>query len=237
MLYNDFINLISNSIGIGMSDFIPYLTSAYKVVVDRIRIDPLLIPVEINKATVIDRFNNVCIMTGSNSEIAFKSIKEFPRTKLINGVSYQSETNQCIVGNRSIDINFGLTSSFYDDIEILTNGTEYTLNYEEDKEVARVLLLGYMYPYFIRTLNGYELEEHRYDLQWMIDNYLAENLIIDDCLLYMVTLKAVGEYYLDNGGISLSTNYEGLCSDLLNIYNKNIETLQFDTITAVSGKV
>ena len=238
MTYNDFKELLviagalsSTNDTVGMEQFIPYLNSAYKTVVNRIRLDPVILPMIIDSATVIDQFNNMCTMVDSNSEIAFKEIIGWPKSDECIGIKYNDTTTTAIIGNMLTDANFGLDLyNSYDDMEVYTNGSEITTNYDE---AAKLLIHGYMYPYFMRTVNGYKVDAHFYDIETMIDTYDELDLVMDDTLVYLVSLKAMATMNLDNGAISLANSYDNLCNDTLNIYNENKATLVFDTITGM----
>ena len=228
MTYNDYISFIGNS-GIGMAEFIPYLNSAYKVIVNRIKIDPVILPIYIDRSTLIDQFNEMARMVGSNSEIAFKEIIGFPKSTEVNRIEYPTESNQMLVGNSTLP-DFGLSGTVYNDLEIAVNGSEIVAS----DLGAKLLIHAYMYPYFIRTVDGYKVDTHVYDVEQMINDFSASDLIVDDFLLYPVTLKALADYAMNCDNIVLSSSYDKLCNDLLNEYNKNFATLVFDTTTGIS---
>jgi len=228
MTYNDYVSLISRS-NIGVEQFTPFLLSAYQTVVNRIKLDPLIIPIQIDKATVLDQFNSTAIMAGSISEIAFKEIIGWPKSVEYVDVSYNEFLDRALIGNDTL-VGYGLDAEYYDDLGIYVNGAEITIN----QDSARLLVHGYMYPYFIRTIAGYKVDRHYYNPGDMVFIYAPEDLIVDDMLLYPVTLKALANAHLDQGNISLAGNYDKLCSEILNIYNKNAATMQFDATTAMA---
>lgn len=209
--------------GIGMEQFIPYLQLSYVYCINKIKLSVGIHKTVFTKAMRLDQFNSMALYYNSNSEIAFKEVPQCLKTDEVPVFTGEYDLSVPIIGQSK-------TNSLVP--EIYTNGSDIvcTNMYE-----CYALLLGYIYPYLITTVNGYKVDEHRYSIQWMIDTYGIDNLYIDDMLLYLCGLKIMSLYLLDNGSISESSNYDYLLSQLINMYNLNIENVKYDTITIDYG--
>jgi len=77
--------------------------------------------------------------------------------------------------------------------------------------------------------------EHRYDIQWMIDEYGINNLNMDDLLVQFVMLKATSLYYMDNGDPGQSELIRDYLDQLINLHNENSNPMEHSTESIIGG--
>lgn len=223
MLLSDFKSLGILS-GIGMEQFIPYLQNSYEYVINKISLLPSLHKMVIERAFVLDQFNSVGKHYLTESEIAFKEIPIFLRTNQAVSSDEDYEVKDCIIGN--VVTNNDIVP------ELLIEGSKITCT---NMESCYLLALGYVYPYLVFTNNGYEVEKHTYDLEDMIDLYGFENLYIDNMLAILCGLKIKSLIAVDNQALAEASGYDYLLTQMLNKYNANKESIEYNTPTIDYG--
>ena len=76
------------------------------------------------------------------------------------------------------------------------------------------------------TISTPYTNEHRYDIQDMIDLYGADNLIVDELLVFLALPLSISLYSRDCGNVSAEQNAKDWVTRVLNIYNKNESTIE-----------
>lgn len=223
MLLSD-LKSIGTLSGIGMEKFIPYLQSSYKYIINKISLLPSVNKMIINKACRIDQFNSIGIHYESKSEIAFKEIPIFLKTNRAISFTDNYIVNDLVIGK--VESNNGVIPELY-----IEGSNIICTNLER----CYVLALGYIYPYPVFNSNWYLIDEHRYDIKWMIDTYGFENLQIDNVLAILCGLRIKSLQAIDNGSLSEASNYDYLIAQMLNKYNSNKESIAYNTPTIDYG--
>jgi hypothetical protein len=236
MEFSDF-RLILPTVFSNRTNPIELVQSAYKDVVNKISLHLHLFQVLVDGCIGLDGFNHVhkYVKGTVESEIAFKEIYS------ILGISFSGEL---------VDKEYTLTQgtvgdildTFFPDTE-LVNDEEYMWIGSDlvplDRQVSKIGVHGYAYPYFCKTVGGVETDPHYYDIQDMIDEYGESNLIIDDLIGVLTALKTKVLYLLEQGNVNESATVEYFYTQLLNQFNESREQFfvhGFDSLTEQTTK-
>ena len=219
MLLSDFMFLTEN---IFSNSAEPYsiIQKAYEDCVKKIKLHQQAFVAVIDSAAGLDGFNNKHqIICGSKtSEIAFKEMHSIIDVSFSGGTTKAYSVNPMIVGKWT-DSNFRTDIGFVADETFSWVGSDLV---PVDREIAKVEITGYPFPYFCYTVNSPEVDEHRYDIQWMVDTY-GDQLVVDDFVGVMTVIKAKALYLMSEASINEASNIETYYDQLLNAYNENLE--------------
>jgi hypothetical protein len=254
MLLTDLISLSTDLSSLSTTEAITYLQKAYYVVVDNIRLEPGIFPM-LNKGEwfAIQKFDYLCERVGSNSEIAFKQIRDFIRTDFSQDNNYVitdfSQNDRCVVINEPLADKpiigypelefFGFDEVDYDAMnaehtvmpELFNSKQYYHLKNIDDITSGFCHIVAYQYPYPVHTVNGSYADEYRYNIQWMIDTYGIEVLEVDDVLGMLMLLKACQFYREDNLDIQNAKHYDYICTEIINMFNANRDQIHNNRLT------
>jgi len=220
-------------------DKIAYTQIAYNDIIKKFRLDPCILPVRFTKHIKLDGFVHKGEMVGSESEVALKEIIAI---------------NNCDVMETGQDFGTPDTPLFGDVLSVDYGYTDFDLvndshnTYPEIYQIGSsivcgnvsdcfVLITGYMYPYFCTTADGWLVDKHWYDIQTMVDEYGTDDLIVDDVLLSLCSLLAIGKYYEKNGDSNRENIYHKFSAvDCVNLHNEWRETVRNDNLENVGVK-
>lgn len=243
MLLTDLISLSSDLSSVSLAETIPYLQKAYHIVVDDIKLEPGIFPMLIkDEWFAIQKFDYKCLRVGSNSEIAFKQIRDFIRTDFSQDNSFvisdELKTTKPIIGYPELQY-FGFDKVDYDAMNAIHTTVPYLFNskqYYNLKNITDITsgfchVVAYQYPYPVHVENTHYETEYRYDIQWMIDNYSIDSLTVDDLLGTLMILKANQLYREDRLDIGNSKHFDYLCKELINTFNQNSDQIHNNRLT------
>lgn len=224
MLFSDF-RILCQDIFSEADPFV-LIQKAYVDCVSKIRLFPVVFPIEITGGCGFDGWNDkhqkVSSTLGiSNSEICFKEIFSILNVSFLNEKSTVAYVkNPAKVGTFDNDI-YGTTLEYVEDEKFSWIGSDLV---PIDRESAIVEIVGYAYPYFCYTTSGPDVQRHMYDISAMVALYGESNLIIDDLLGVLTAIKAIELRLMGNADVSRSANVEYYYDKFLNMYNANNET-------------
>ena len=205
-----------------------YLQKAYEYVVEKIRLDISLLPIRFSKHIRLGTLSYPAVMVTSGSAIAVKQIKAYtkctiqPVQPLILGA-----IDTCLVGNLHL-ADYGYTDFNLVNDEravvpsIYSSGLDISCDNTDD---AFMLLQCYVYPYFLKTVNGFYVDNHSYDIATMLALYGADNLLVDDMLGVLMMLAAKQIYSKQNLLPAVESYMQKFLHILLNVHNLNTGTL------------
>lgn len=205
-----------------VTDPIALLQKGYVDCVKKIRLLQHAFVGKIDSACGLDGFNHIHILSSGDltSEIAFKEVYS------VLDVSFSGRNE-----NRAYSVNPMIVAEwtndeFETDLEFVSDEGFMWIGSDLvplDREIAKVEFTAYPFPYFCRTADGPFVDKHRYNIQWMIDEYGEDGLIIDDFIGVLAAMKTKSLMLLQNTSINEASNLEYFYDQLLNAYNDNTE--------------
>jgi len=214
MLLTDFMKLNSKLT-------VPYIQKAYRFVVRKLRLDPVLLPVLLTGRVNFNSFDSP-FKDKNLSEYVVKEVDS-----ILNGLLSESPAHRdyidCTVGTIGVT-NYDLT--FTDNTTV--SNEEFSIEQEtlecvtSDDTVA--LLSCYVYPYFVRPTIGQASDRISYDIHDMIVTYGLENLSVDNGLMMFIGPMALSYYNDDKLNIALAKTLEYYTLQLINLYNSYTQT-------------
>lgn len=218
------------------SDPIALIQKSYTDCVKKIKIVQQAFRMRIDGGCGFDGFNHIHVLKSGNttSEIAFKEVHAILDVSFSGSAeNYPYSPKPALVGNLT-DTTFESDLEFVTDEKFMWIGSDLV---PLDREAAKIEMTGFPFPYFCRTVNGPNIEEHRYDIKWMIATYGEDNLIIDDLLGVMSAIKAKLFSLLRISAVSEASNIEYFYDQILNTYNDNLENFFVHGFESLSEQI
>ena len=75
--------------------------------------------------------------------------------------------------------------------------------------------------------------EHRYDIQWMIDTYGASNLVVDELLGFLSIPLSLSMFHRDLGNMGSERNIKDWVAKMINMYNRNEATVSGENLGVI----
>jgi hypothetical protein len=229
-----YLTLLPTSLSI--AEKIEYTQLAYNDIIKKFKLDPVILPLKFTLHTKIDGFVNKGVMVGSLSEVAIKEIISLNNCDVLSSDQDFGTPDTPLFGD-ILAVDYGFT-----DFDLVNNSqSEHPEIYQIGSSIVCTsvpecftLLTGYMYPYFCTTSDGWLIDRHYYDIQTMVTTYGADNLIVDDVLLALCTIHAIGKYYEKNGDLNRKDIYHKFAvPDCINLFNTWKETIRNDNLENV----
>lgn len=219
--YNEIINLIDD-------DALFY--DAYKIVVDELRLNPVLLPIKFSSGFSYGNVNEITshgimgISEYSPSKIAIKEVTNVIGADLKDGTIATIANSNWYFGDKTLPDGYGFTSfeSFNKNHSVKPSlvwiGNHIQCTNINDSNVF-CFLECYIYPYPVLVSDAEQL--HTYDVQEMITTHGIDNLLVDPLLGVLIICKANANSAMDNGDIDSFNQYEYFYKNIINLYNSN----------------
>jgi len=209
----------------GIEDIVERLQYSYEIVVNRLRLNPSLLPVLMDSKIQVPtlRTGDPWLTKESSSEIIVKEIISIIGTTYKNDRVEECSVSSPEIGNillyengYGLD-NFDTVNENHTKVQevIYRDGYIYT-----GEENSFFLLESYIYPYPVIYGDIYT-NEHKYSIREMIALYGSTTLEIDNTLGLFMMLETLKVFHSDNIRINDESMIDKFTKDLLNIYNEN----------------
>lgn len=206
---------------------IEYIQKGYEYVVKKLRLDPSVLPVYMTGQRVkISDFTYKANIVTTNSERAIKEIKSFVGLEFENYIGDERPALGTWTIGKIGETDYGFDATDFAAVNnehdewpvIYWSGTDVQV---ENLDNSFFLIQAFVYPYFaMHTTDDEYTSEHRYDIQWMIDEYTAANLVCDDLLSVLSLYKGIAIYYGQWEEWGKENIMDKYCLDLINAYNR-----------------
>jgi len=200
---------------------VPNIQKAFVYVVQKLRYDPIFIPVLLSGRVNFNSFETP-FKDSNSSEYVIKEIQSITNGLLSDIPEYKDYVD-CVVGTIG-STDYGLTLS----ADTTTSGEEYFITQDTlectTSDDTVVILNCYLYPKLVYPIIYSRTNKVVYDIQTMITDYGVANLSCDTALMMLVGPMALSFYNDDILNIALSKTLEHYTTQLINIFNNYNQT-------------
>lgn len=216
MILSDYYTLLRSNTSLSDSDAATMLQQAYDYTVDKLRLDVYALPVLINGACSVDS----CWIYKDGARYSEVSIKHIVTM------------NETELGTEKIPALASLDIRVYESIDDVSayfgNEISYSENILYASEESGAMLMAHVRPYLVAGVDPFA-EQVQYAVSYLLTNYSDRH--INSLLFLPVMLKFRSLAMMHDLQLGESTTFDSMFTQLINIYNRNIEAVKNAELT------